>query len=473
MLFSKLFDRFLPPDRRFNPEALAWVAVIFTAIVMLAVESSIAVGVHEVPVALAFIVTVIHAGSMPLSMLRPLFGAIVSVIACGVLPLLGPYLSGAPWPWMVPMMITQTLIILIVGLRAHWGVALAALLASIAISAAAAVFGHIQYSESRSDSAIVNIVVFSCIAGGFYVAAVIVQQWHLIRSQLLQEQENTAEEHSKRVVVEEKTRIARELHDIVAHSMSIINIQASSAPFRHPNIDSDVEKEFEDISVSARHALTEMRGLLGVLRNDDSGQELAPQPKFSEVEGLVKKAQQAGVNVTMERSGEPLDHSLRDSTGLAGYRIVQEALSNAIRHAAESQIHIKVDSGGTALWINVVNTAGKGPTEAAKNEAHRHQGLIGMRERAASVGGELRTGWSSSGGFEVEAVLPLAVADAHKGDSDTSKSHKTDSHKTDSDKTSGREVLTGTSSGGTAKNDTGADADDTADQSQGDERSNA
>lgn len=466
MLFSKLFDRFLPPDRRFNPEALAWVAVIFTAIVMLAVESSIAVGVHEVPVALAFIVTVIHAGSMPLSMLRPLFGAIVSVIACGVLPLLGPYLSGAPWPWMVPMMITQTLIILIVGLRAHWGVALAALLASIAISAAAAVFGHIQYPESRSDSAIVNIVVFSCIAGGFYVAAVIVQQWHLIRSQLLQEQENTAEEHSKRVVVEEKTRIARELHDIVAHSMSIINIQASSAPFRHPNIDSDVEKEFEDISVSARHALTEMRGLLGVLRNDDSGQELAPQPKFSEVEGLVKKAQQAGVNVTMERSGEPLDHSLRDSTGLAGYRIVQEALSNAIRHAAESHIHIKVDSGGTALWINVVNTAGKGPSEAAKNEAHRHQGLIGMRERAASVGGELRTGWSSSGGFEVEAVLPLAVADSHKGDSDTSKSHKTDSHKT-----SGREVLTGTSSGGTAKNGTGAD--DTADQSQGDERSNA
>ena len=197
MLLSKLFDRFLPPDRRFNPEALAWVAVIFTAIVMLAVESSIAVGVHEAPVALAFIVTVIHAGSMPLSMLRPLFGAILSVIACGVLPLLGPYLSGAPWPWMVPMMITQILIILIVGLRAHWGVALAALLASIAISAAAAVFGHIQYPESGSDSSIVNIVVFSCIAGGFYVAAVIVQQWHLIRSQLLQEQENTAEEHSE------------------------------------------------------------------------------------------------------------------------------------------------------------------------------------------------------------------------------------------------------------------------------------
>lgn len=454
MLFSKLFDRFLPADRRFNPEALAWVAVIFTSIVMLAVESSIAVGVHEAPVALAFIVTVIHAGSMPLSMLRPLFGVIVSVIACGVLPLLGPYLAGAPWPWMVPMMITQILIILIVGLRAHWGVALAALLASIAISAAVTVVGHFQYPESRSDSSIVNIVVFSCIAGGFYVAAIIVQQWHLIRSQLLQEQENTAEEHSKRVVVEEKSRIARELHDIVAHSMSIINIQASSAPFRHPNIDADVEKEFEDISVSARNALTEMRGLLGVLRNDDSSQQLAPQPKFSEVESLVTKAQQAGVNVTMERSGGPLDRSLRDSTGLAGYRIVQEALSNAIRHATESQIHIKVDSGGTALWINVVNTAGKGPSEVAKNEVHRHQGLIGMRERAASVGGELRTGWNSGGGFEVEAVLPLAVADSRKDGSGRGDSHKG----------GGREARTGADDTAT---------DETSEHSQGDERSNA
>lgn len=479
MLFSKLFDRFLPPDRRFNPEALAWVAVIFTAIVMLAVESSIAVGVHEAPVALAFIVTVIHAGSMPLSMLRPLFGAIVSVVACGALPLLGPYLSGVPWPWMVPMMITQILIILIVGLRAHWGVALAALLASIAISAAAAVFGHIQYPESRSESSIVNIVIFSCIAGGFYVAAVIVQQWHLIRSQLLQEQENTAEEHSKRVVVEEKTRIARELHDIVAHSMSIINIQASSAPFRHPNIDADVGKEFEDISISARNALTEMRGLLGVLRNDDSNQELAPQPKFSEVEGLVKKAQQAGVNVTMERSGGPLDRSLRDSTGLAGYRIVQEALSNAIRHATESQIHIKVDSGGTALWINVVNTAGKGPSEAAKNEVHRHQGLIGMRERAASVGGELRTGWTRSGGFEVEAVLPLAVADSPRPDSGERDSSDRDRGEADSPEGGGREVLADSAPDAVADDtdfnadNTDLNADDTSDQSQGDERSNA
>lgn len=115
-----VFDRFMPPNRRLNPEALAWVAVIVLAIVMLAVESSIAVSVNEAPVALAFVVTIVHVGSMPLSMLRPLFGTIMSIAACTVLPLLGPLVSGVPWPWMVPMMITQIVIILIIGVRAHW-----------------------------------------------------------------------------------------------------------------------------------------------------------------------------------------------------------------------------------------------------------------------------------------------------------------------------------------------------------------
>ena len=408
----KMFDRFLPPDRRFNPEALLWVAVILAAIAMLAIESSIAANIYSTPVALAFFVTVIHAGSMPLAMLRPVLGAIFSIVACGALPLLGPFATGSPWPWSVPMMITQIGIILIVGLRAHWGVALAALIASIAVSAGVAAVGHFNYMNSRSDAAIVNIVVFSCIAGGTYVVAVIIQQWQHIRSELLKEMENSAEEHSKRVVVEERALIARELHDIVAHSMSIINIQASSAPFRHENVDDEVRKEFEDISVTARHALTEMRGLLSVLRNDNSSQELAPQPKFSEIEALVQKAQQAGVRVTLEWNGDPVSQNLRDSTSLAGYRIVQEALSNAIRHARESEVSITVNNGGTALWINVVNNAGQGPAETADHGLHRHQGLIGMRERAASVGGELRTGWTQDGNFEVVAVLPGAQDDS-------------------------------------------------------------
>lgn len=409
VVITQLFDRFLPPNRRLNPAALAWVAVIIAAIIMLAVESSIAVGVHNAPVALAFAVTVIHAGSMPLSMLRPLFGTIVSAAACAVLPLLGPFVVGVPWPWMVPMMITQIFVILIIGLRAHWGVALACLLSSIGATSLAAVIGHYMFQNSRSDASIVNIMIYSCIAGGVYVAAVIVQQWQLIRSQLLQEMENTAEEHSKRVTIEERARIARELHDIVAHSMSIINIQASSAPFRHADIDPEVAKEFEDISTSARGALTEMRGLLSVLRNDDSGHELAPQPKFTEIDALVEKAQQAGVKVSLERNGEHIDHLMRDSTGLAGYRIIQEGLSNAIRHAHNSDIAIRIRGGGTSVWISILNSHGDGPAETTQHDVHRQQGLIGMRERAASVGGEIRSGPTSSGGFEVEAVLPLTL----------------------------------------------------------------
>lgn len=417
MLLSKLFARILPPGRRLNPEALAWVAVILAAIAMLAVESSIAVNLYGASVALGFLVTLLHVGAIPLSMLRPSVGAVFAVVACGLLPLLGSYSHGAPWPWMVPAMITQILIILVIGLRAHWGVALASLIASIVMSVGAAVYGHSQYPQSSLDSSFVNIVVFSSIAGGVYVAAIIIQQWQLIRSQLLQEKENTAEEHSKRIVVEEKARIARELHDIIAHSMSIINIQATSAPYRHPHVDSDVQKEFADIAVSARHALAEMRDLLDVLRNDREGQELSPQPKFSDIEGLVQQMQQAGVWVTLEWSGDRIEGDLRDSTGLAGYRIVQEALSNAVRHARESQVRIRVHSGGTAVRITVVNTAGRGSVEPVEQKLRRHHGLIGMRERASSVGGEVRTGRMHDGGFEVEAVLPLGrAASGRSGD---------------------------------------------------------
>jgi signal transduction histidine kinase len=407
VVVNQMLGRFVPANRRLNPAALAWVLVIIAAIGMLAIESSIAAAVYEAPVALAFGLSLVHAGTMPLAMLRPLFGAILSSVACAILPLIGPSLSGPPWPWMVPAMITQIFVVLIIGLRAHWGIALSALLGSIGASALAVVIGRLVFDHPPTDAAVVNVMVYACIAGGVYLAAVVVQQWQLIRSQLIQEKENTAEEHSKRVTIEEKARIARELHDIVAHSMSIINIQASSAPFRHAGIDVEVAKEFEDISVSARAALTEMRGLLSVLRNDESSGALAPQPKLADIDELIGKARQAGVDVSLERSGEPVDHLVRDSTGLAGYRIVQEALSNAIRHARHSTITIRLRGGVTAVWISVHNDAGEGPGEAAKHERHHPQGIIGMRERAASVGGEIRAGATSAGGFEVEAVLPL------------------------------------------------------------------
>ncbi|WP_181275567.1 sensor histidine kinase [Brevibacterium oceani] len=410
MVISRLFDRFLPPDRSLDPRALAWVAVILAAIAMLAIEASIAVGVYAAPIALAFALSLVHAGCLPLAMLRPLFSTIASALVCGVLPLLAPTAAGLPWPWTVPMMITQVLVILIVGLRAHWGVALGALLGSIVASSAAAAAGHFLLEIRRSESTVVTIVVFSCIAGGVYVAAVIVRQWNLIRSQLIREKENTAVEHSKRVTVEEKTRIARELHDIVAHSMSIINIQASSAPFRHVGIDAEVAEEFETISVSARHALTEMRGLLSVLRNDDTGHELAPQPRLSDIGNLIVQAQQAGVRVSLRQQGDDFSRGFRESTGLAGYRIVQEALSNAVRHNRDPEIDVDVRSDDRAVTISIVSTRGSGPTESAGHSSDRGQGLIGMRERAASVGGQVHIGWTPEDTYEVVAILPLDPA---------------------------------------------------------------
>ena len=111
---------------------------------------------------------------------------------------------------------------------------------------------------------------------------------------------------------------------------------------------------------------------------------------------------------------------MRDSTGLAGYRIIQEALSNAIRHARNSAIAIRIRGGSSAVWISVTNDHGDGSGEAAKHEKHSRQGLIGMRERAASVGGEIRSGATPEGGFEVEAVLPLSPRGRPTDDSEPS-----------------------------------------------------
>src|SRR5699024_11730969 len=142
-----------------------------------------------------------------------------------------------------------------------------------------------------------------------------------------------------------------------------------------------------------------MRGLLSVLRNDGTTHELAPQPKLSDVAALVDKARQAGVRVTFERNGEAIDAGLRDSVGLAGYRIVQEALSNAIRHARNSDIAIGIRSGGGTVRISVTNTAGAGPAQSALYDSYRGQGLVGTRVLTGLVGGRIRSRRSAAGGY--------------------------------------------------------------------------
>ena len=206
----------------------------------------------------------------------------------------------------------------------------------------------------------------------------------------------------ERALLEERQRIARELHDIVAHHMSVIAIQAEAGPRKVSNPPPELVESFADIRTSALTGLNELRRLLGVLRS--GGADTAPQPGLDELDGLLESARSGGVQVTSAISGtlRPLPPGL----DLSAYRILQEALSNAMRHAPGSAVRVELFYAPHSLVIKVRNdiTPDGLPGE---NGAAGH-GIIGMRERAVMLGGHLEAGPTEEGGFVVSAVLPDA-----------------------------------------------------------------
>jgi signal transduction histidine kinase len=201
----------------------------------------------------------------------------------------------------------------------------------------------------------------------------------------------------------ERARIARELHDVVAHSVGVIVVQAQGG---RRVIDRDPEQAEEALATierTARTALDEMRRSLGVLRGDDEGAALAPQPGVGELEDLVSGARDGGLPVELTIEGEPRD--LPAGVDLAAYRIIQEALTNAIKHADRARTRVALRYGERDLEI-VVKDDGPGPPPGGREDEAGH-GLVGMRERVATHSGELRTGAAPGGGFEVRATLPF------------------------------------------------------------------
>jgi signal transduction histidine kinase len=201
----------------------------------------------------------------------------------------------------------------------------------------------------------------------------------------------------------ERARIVRELHDVVAHHISLIAVQAETARLTTSGITADGAKRLLAIGDTAREALTEMRRLLGVLREDADTevQDRRPQPGVGHLAKLLDEAREASGAVTrLIVSGPPT--TLDSGVELATYRIVQEALTNARRHAPGAAIDVELRFGDHGLLVRIRDN-GPGPPAGAPGGGH---GLLGMRERAAAVGGELRVGAAPSGGFLVEAEMP-------------------------------------------------------------------
>ncbi len=202
----------------------------------------------------------------------------------------------------------------------------------------------------------------------------------------------------------ERASIARELHDVVAHHVSMIAVRAATAPYAITELPHPGRAAFAEIAEEARTALTELRVVLGVLRAPGGGSETAPQPRLVDLDDLLSRAARAGMDVAMTVTGprRPLPASVE----LCCYRLVQEALTNAGRHAPGSAIRVELGYGRAALSVRVSNGCGSPPSGPGRPAGPSGYGLTGLRERVEMLRGELRAGPAGDGGFAVTALLP-------------------------------------------------------------------
>jgi len=212
------------------------------------------------------------------------------------------------------------------------------------------------------------------------------------------------EAEAQRASAEERRRIAREMHDVVAHSVSVMVIQAGGA---RRIIDRDPERAAQaaaQIESTGRAALVEMRRLLGLLHIGE-GAELAPQPSLSELDALVARSRAAGLAVTLRVAGER--RALPAGIDLAAYRIVQEALTNTLKHAGATATEVRVSWGEDELDLEILDRGRAGSDPHVPAVTGGGHGLVGMGERVRLYGGELEAGQRPGGGFRVRARLPL------------------------------------------------------------------
>jgi signal transduction histidine kinase len=217
------------------------------------------------------------------------------------------------------------------------------------------------------------------------------------------------EREARRRAQEERLTIARELHDVVAHTLAGVNVQmgvAATAFDSHPDA---ARRALAQARASAREALGELRATVAVLRDPSGGGSTAPAPTLADLDGLVEQARRSGLDVDVTvRTG---DRDLPAVVGLAAYRIVQEALTNVIRHAGarRASVTVAVPAGSAGALVVTVEDDGRGPPAAALDDPGRAPGfgLVGMAERAAALGGRVEHGPAPGGGFRVRAELPL------------------------------------------------------------------
>jgi signal transduction histidine kinase len=221
------------------------------------------------------------------------------------------------------------------------------------------------------------------------------------------ELEQAREELAGRAVTEERLRLARELHDVVAHAMSVIAVQSGVGAHVAASRPEEVGKALAAIEATSRGALEELRRLLGVLRQDSEVQaSLTPVPGLANLDSLLAEVGKAGLAVRLRVEGTPLQ--LPAGVDLSAYRIVQEALTNVVKHAGPAHAQVTIGYRGQEVLVEVIDDGRGAVPPAGDGRVGTGHGLIGMRERVAAFGGDLQVGPCPGGGFRVAARLPLA-----------------------------------------------------------------
>ncbi|MCO4696885.1 sensor histidine kinase [Streptomyces sp. RO-S4] len=397
----------LPPSMwlRWLPHGVVWIMAVVVTIVEL-------VELHEhglVPYGIVVPVALGHGGAMVLALWRPVPGWWTSLAAMvvGAFAVRAEMVVGDgesfTWPWSSAGLVGHILVLLLLALRVPTRVSVEALaLTALVTGVLQGWIGAPDYDPTGRLTVTLSAVVV--------VLGIALRGRREARAELMQQTTLTAEERARRTLLEERSRIARELHDVVAHHMSVISIQAQVAPHLVKDPPDELKENLAGIRQNAVEALTELRRVLDVLRSEHPapGERAdAPQPTLDRLEALVENTRAAGLTVTTEVTGER--RPLPPGVELSAYRIVQEALSNVLRHAHGATAHVTLAYGPRVLRVEVVNSA---PTREAPPSAGARHGLLGMRERAVMLGGTLTAGPWSGRGYRVEARLPVSAPSA-------------------------------------------------------------
>lgn len=392
------------PRRRTRSQILGLVALAVTGVALFSTLVPLHAVFYGTPLPLVMLLGAGACAAPWISISHPRIAIAVFGVAAFVLPLVVavPHDGAWPWPWSVPAMIAFIVFVLVITTLHGWRLGrwpwaignLGSLVAPLVITDAA-------------PAATANLIVTASISTAVLLIGVLLAGRIRLNEQLTRERELTASEQSRRMIVEERTRIARELHDVLAHSMSVIQVQASTARYRIPQLSTEAAAEFDDIAASARTSLGEMRRLLGVLRTEEQTPELAPQQNIDDIPALVDSVRRAGVQVGLAITGSPA--SAGPGVQIAAYRIVQEALSNAVRHAPGAPVAVSLDGRADAVSIRVSNGA---PTRPATPTPGAGHGVRGIRERVALLGGTVTLARTPEGGWTVTAELPTTAEES-------------------------------------------------------------